>query len=289
MNTNYLKYFIALYRTRNMHKAAEELYISQQGLSRIIQSLEKEWGAVFFQRSSQGMEPTQAGHCFYEKALVLQNELINAQRDIRALDEGKKEIRIALAYSCLYKFYPVLERYRRLHPECRIRWFEVSERIARRMLLSKEVDVALLTDNEGNDPILFRPMFSHAQYLLVYQGHPFYEYDRIRHSMLKDEILIMESSSRQMINHFNHFCAKEGFLPNCMVQSPDVSFCYRLCSQGEGLVVTMDLGYENLNYSNVRLIPFAEQGFVSQVYFSRRNHAEDDILELEADLFSLCN
>ena len=44
MNTNYLKYFITLYRTKNMHKAAEELYISQQGLSRIIQSLEKEWG-----------------------------------------------------------------------------------------------------------------------------------------------------------------------------------------------------------------------------------------------------
>lgn len=287
MNTNYLKYFITLYRTKNMHKAAEELYISQQGLSRIIQSLEKEWGTVLFERSNQGMEPTKAGDYFYEKALILKNELINAQRDLQALKEGKKEIRLALSSGSVYRFYPVMEQYRRLNPGLQIRWFEVSERVARRMLLSKEVDGSLLTDNEGCEPIVYLPLFRHEQYLLVYQGHPLYECDKIHHAMLKDEILIMETSNRQMISHFNRACTKEGFLPNCIVQSPDLAFCYRLCSQEEGLVVTMDMGYENQNYPNVRMIPFAEHGYVSQVYFARRNQSGKDILEMEDALLAM--
>ena len=155
------------------------------------------------------------------------------------------------------------------------------------MLLTKEVDGALLTESEGNDPILYRPLFVHRQYLLVYKGHPLYECDRIHHAMLKDETLIIESSCRQMIKHFTHACMNKGFLPNCTVQSPDVNFCYRLCSQEEGLVVTMDIGYANLNYPNVRLIPFDEHGYISQVYFSRRNQPGNNILELENDIFSM--
>lgn len=287
MNTNYLKYFIALYRTKNMHKAAEELYISQQGLSRIIQSLEKEWGATFFQRSNQGMEPTKAGDYFYEKAVLLQNELINTQRNLQALKEGKKEIRLSLSSGSVHKFYPVIECYRKSNPDLQIRWSEVSERVARRMLLSKEVDAALLTDNEGNDPIVYLPLFRHEQYLLVYQGHPLYECEKIHHAMLKDEILIMETSNRKMISHFDRACRKEGVLPNCIAQSPDTAFCYRLCSQKEGLVVTMDMGYDDLSYPNVRKIPFGEEGYVNQVYFARREHADVDILDMEEALYSM--
>ena len=38
MDDKQLKNFMKLYELRNMHKAAEELFISQQGLSKSIQA-----------------------------------------------------------------------------------------------------------------------------------------------------------------------------------------------------------------------------------------------------------
>ena len=46
------------YRCRNIQTAANHLYISHQGLSRVIRSLEEELGATLFTRSNRGLEPT---------------------------------------------------------------------------------------------------------------------------------------------------------------------------------------------------------------------------------------
>ena len=75
MDTNAIDSFIALYETRNMHKAADRLFITQQGLSRVIRNLETEWETVLFERSSGGMIPTRAGDYFYGEALRLRNHL----------------------------------------------------------------------------------------------------------------------------------------------------------------------------------------------------------------------
>ncbi|MDO4331293.1 MAG: LysR family transcriptional regulator [Eubacteriales bacterium] len=54
MDTKSLEYFIALYRCKNMHKAAEDLFLTQQGLSQAVTRLEKECGAQLFERGPHG-------------------------------------------------------------------------------------------------------------------------------------------------------------------------------------------------------------------------------------------
>ena len=44
MNMNELKSFQVVYQERSMNQAAKKLYITSQGLGRIIQNLEKELG-----------------------------------------------------------------------------------------------------------------------------------------------------------------------------------------------------------------------------------------------------
>ena len=58
MNRKQLEYFMETYRCRNIQTAANHLYISHQGLSRVIRSLEEELGATLFTRSNRGLEPT---------------------------------------------------------------------------------------------------------------------------------------------------------------------------------------------------------------------------------------
>ena len=61
MRTEQLSYFIETAQHKSIRAAAEHLFITQQSLNTSIQKLEKEMGAVFFDRTSQGIQLTQQG------------------------------------------------------------------------------------------------------------------------------------------------------------------------------------------------------------------------------------
>ena len=58
MNRKQLTYFMEAYRTRNIQAAADAMFISHQGLSRVLRSLEEELGQPLFLRSNKGLVPT---------------------------------------------------------------------------------------------------------------------------------------------------------------------------------------------------------------------------------------
>lgn len=61
MELNQLRYFIEIYHTGSLSKAAEKLHISQQGLSSSLRRLEKELGRELFVRHPNGLVLTEDG------------------------------------------------------------------------------------------------------------------------------------------------------------------------------------------------------------------------------------
>jgi DNA-binding transcriptional LysR family regulator len=70
MELRHLRYFIAVAEERSVTRAAERLWVAQPGLSRQIRDLERELGAQLFDRHSRGVEPTDVGELFLERARV---------------------------------------------------------------------------------------------------------------------------------------------------------------------------------------------------------------------------
>ena len=54
--------FTKLYQLGSIHKAADELYISPQSMSKRLQRLEEELGQTLFDRSPSGLTPTPHAH-----------------------------------------------------------------------------------------------------------------------------------------------------------------------------------------------------------------------------------
>ena len=69
MDSKMLEAFIALYEKRSLRQAASALYISPQGLSRLLQNLEGELNVILFKRTARGIIPTAAGDYFYSQAV----------------------------------------------------------------------------------------------------------------------------------------------------------------------------------------------------------------------------
>ena len=58
MELRQIEFFLQLYKDRNVTVASQNLYISQQGMSKSIANLEKEIGFPLFKRSVSGVGPT---------------------------------------------------------------------------------------------------------------------------------------------------------------------------------------------------------------------------------------
>jgi DNA-binding transcriptional LysR family regulator len=70
MELRHLRYFIAIAEERSITGAAERLWIAQPGLSTQMRRLEAELSVQLFERHPRGIDLTQAGELFLERARV---------------------------------------------------------------------------------------------------------------------------------------------------------------------------------------------------------------------------
>lgn len=75
MNTLHLQYIIEIERTRSISQAAENLYIGQPNLSRVLREMEHSVGFPIFERTPRGVRPTQRGAEFLAHARIILREV----------------------------------------------------------------------------------------------------------------------------------------------------------------------------------------------------------------------
>ncbi len=98
MDTKDLRCFCRVYEERGINQAAKQLFISPQGLSRIITKLEAELQVTLFCRSARGLSPTASGTYLYENGRELLNRLEELEIGIRRMERIDRELQ--LGFSC---------------------------------------------------------------------------------------------------------------------------------------------------------------------------------------------
>lgn len=109
MNLSYLKYAVEVEKTGSITKAAQNFYMNQPHLSKIIRELERDLGSPIFDRTSRGMVPTKGGEEFlrYAKAILVQEEQIESlcARNSQHILEVTLSVPRATYISCAFADY----------------------------------------------------------------------------------------------------------------------------------------------------------------------------------------
>ena len=148
INLNYLRIFESVFRTRSMTQAAQELHLTQSGISQHIKSLEDSLEIKLFDRIKQKLVPTAAGKKLYEDISPQLKSLEQALNGVTAKDHllrGEVTIGMPVVFG-LNLVIPVIKEFAEIHPELQINIrFELGH-VLNNMLLSGEVDFAFVDD-----------------------------------------------------------------------------------------------------------------------------------------------
>ncbi len=102
MNIKDLEYFRIVCQQKSITKAAHLLYMTPQGLSRIMKNVENELDAVLFVRTGAGIQLTESGNYLYERLPALLDSYQGICSEIRCIEQRKNhEIDLLSAYGIL--------------------------------------------------------------------------------------------------------------------------------------------------------------------------------------------
>lgn len=149
MNLSNLKYIVEVEKTGSITRAAQNFYMNQPHLSRMIRELEKELGFSIFERTGRGMVPTQKGEEFlrYAKVILAQEERIEALR--QSAKDRSSIIRLAAART---SYLPAaLASYLKEagdNPPLKVSFLETSSQQVIRKVAAKDYSLGLLRCQE---------------------------------------------------------------------------------------------------------------------------------------------
>lgn len=167
MELKRLRYFIAVAEELHFGRAAVRLDIAQPPLSRQIGQLEKDIGALLFDRSRSQIRLTQAGEVLLQRARELFASLESAFNEVRRIGSGSEgRLRIAFVGSSTHGVLPALiKSYRSHHPDVDLVLTAMNNAELKRALIQREIDVAIARPSIEDDEV--KSEFLHQEPLIL--------------------------------------------------------------------------------------------------------------------------
>jgi DNA-binding transcriptional LysR family regulator len=174
MELRHLRYFIAIAEERSFTAAAERLWIAQPGLSTQMRRLEAELGVQLFERHPRGVELTQAGEVFFERARVAVSAAdvaLATGRDFEAGVIGR--LRLGLAAEARWPFTSeLLVRFGRQNPGVELTVVEAYGGTLWRDLRAGRLDALVAPTGHGSADLRTLELGRADWVVLVGTGHP---------------------------------------------------------------------------------------------------------------------
>lgn len=173
MEIRNLRHFVAVADTLNFRLAAERLHLTQPALTRSITSLERQLGVGLFHRDTRQVALTAEGADLLTRARQLLAGVDDFTFAAHALGSASQQVlRVACYGNGLAELTdPVLQEFRRRHPETRLRIRDADFHHGIRPLLSGDQDVALLRVPAALPELRTVPVFEEPTDALLPRAH----------------------------------------------------------------------------------------------------------------------
>lgn len=238
MEMHQLRYVVAVARTGNFSRAAEECRVAQPSLSQQIQKLEDELGERLFDRLRRGAKLTAHGEAFLPRAVRILEEVEAARHEAR---EANALLRGTLSLGVLptiapYLLRDVLVRFAASYPDVQVVIHEDTTAALLRQLHSCEIDLALASRPLDDATLTIRDLFSEELKLALPPGHRLARRRQpITLDDLREEQLIVMKPGHCLGEQVLGFCQRGDTAPRIAFRGAQLETIQSLVHAGIGL------------------------------------------------------
>lgn len=182
LEVRHCRHALVLAEHRSFQRAARALGISQPALSRSVQTLEESTGVRLFDRTRDGVDPTDAGRVFLARAGALVSSAVELEREMHlmaGLEAGELRVGAGVYPSEMFVVAAAAEMHR-LHPGIKLVLVTNSIDTLLRMCKRHEVDLVVgdVNTTSGDRELVVEPLGWHKGHVAVRPGHPLTELAR---------------------------------------------------------------------------------------------------------------
>ncbi|MCT4222395.1 LysR family transcriptional regulator [Elizabethkingia anophelis] len=288
-NLEWLRTFKAIYETGTLSAAAQELFISQPGVSLHLNSLEAFTGNKLFDRLARKMVPTEKGKILYNYILDSMKKLEEGEQHFHKRTQNERPtISVGM---CFETFQYTLEEHISELP------FNLIIKFGEYPQMQHDLDSGMLdliiTPQKGSQPNLQYQPFSKERIVLIAGNETdttdleeLFNERKIKDAadLLKQQLWYSTAADMEHLKNFwlKHFGEHPDFSPNYIV--PNISSIIRCLSDSKGFSVVPDfLCADVLNSGKIKMVWEGIHPVENTLYFGTRKKTmyQEEINQLE--------
>lgn len=257
MNNDWLHSFIDVAEHKSLSKAAEKRNLSQPAISKQIHNLETSLGVLLFQRSSTGVELTEAGKFFLKRITPVLSELTIIQHELQQFQDSPN-IKIGALPSLASYYLPF--RLKDLHLNQRPIQITIEHASANLVHSVKtgELDAALVESHYVQEPLISYKLFTESYYAIFPLTHSFHGRSSVTIADIHKEPLVIhpdQCSTRQYIaKHFQHL----GYEMNIVAEVAFEQYILGSVAAGTGITILPELVAKYIGHLPLFALPITD-------------------------------
>lgn len=233
--------FHILSKELHFRKAAEKLFISQPGLSKQIQQLEKELAVSLIERNNRNVRLTPAGAFLSSKVEVLEGLLEHTIRELKQIDSGKiGELRIGFVGSAMQSIIPqLLKKSKSAIPDIHFQLDEMSNQAQVKALQHYKIELGFVRLNTVPSDLAIKPVFKEHFSLVVPKNYAIGKMNFKSIKQFEEEPFILFSSdySSTYYSKIMSIFSDASFFPKVSHKSIHANTIFRLVESGFGVAI----------------------------------------------------
>lgn len=294
MNLKHLQAFVEVADTGHFGRAAQNLKITQSGLSQIIKALEKSVGTKLIARTTRTVVLTDVGRSFYENAIELIQAHRLADQKINSVllgDQGT--VRLGFVASAALGIIPQLTvGIKDQAPGISVTLEELTTTKQLTLLKEGHLDIGLVREVSQFPGLVISPLVKESLVLAVPGTHRLKGHKGVSVQELRDEpfITFPRTQVSYLHNKILELCKDAGFIPQIAQEAVQFATILGLVSSNAGIAIVpqsvASIQLPNVDFVNI----FGPESF-STIYMARKpdtkaSPAQKRVTDIAQSLFA---
>lgn len=260
MEIKHIIFFDAVCKYKSFSKAANELFITQQAVSKKIKELEEELNTQLFIRSSFGVELTEEGDYFLEQSSMIlkkRDEIMQYYTNISNSKRNSLKIGISYGIKVLLR-KAIFQEFEKNNQEIDLEIGEMLNQDVENGIVDKSLDIGITINPDSIPNIRSLSLFHEPICCIVNKHHHFASRLSLTFDEILNETIVMADQNCKSYYSFMEQCARHGKKPN-IITVPDVMSIYENCFHDNVLGFSLERLSKLMQFDELIAIPLSDQ------------------------------